>query len=115
MLGVEINTEIGLQRVRLFLLFFVLHFFILQPILNTCFPELAERVLSSVDLEECEKEDLPDRTIGEEEIMHASRPFFSFDQTVVALRKSNFVHYFYQRYFCVKADVHTPPPESLIV
>lgn len=113
MLGFELNTELRLKRLRLFLVHFVVFFFVFQPILNICFPEFAKHVSSIQDIEDIQEEEYaPDRTL-EEEILHSTDYYYSFDQSELPLRKTNFVLYFYQPYFCAKADVNTPPPELI--
>lgn len=108
-----IKKENSTQQLRLFLLFFLVHFFMVQPIVNSFYPELARRVLTVQNIEENEEEeDLAQNRILEEELLHNKHTFcwfIEFDQPVTKLNFSGFNS---QLYACAKEEVHTPPPEA---
>lgn len=111
--GGSIPNELSLQRLRLALLIILVHFFLIQPIINSFYPEFAERALFGQNLEENEdKDDLGTNRVLEEELLHSKKSFYCFglfDQPVI---KQGFTVYDDNIYSCSKAEVNTPPPES---
>lgn len=105
--------ERQLRNVRGFLLVFIFHFFVIQPIINAFNPELATRIVSIQNFEENEEEeDTCSNRLIEEEILHSIRFFYSFQQGIQIAEAIIYEPYSYQIHSCATADVHTPPPEA---
>lgn len=105
--------ERQLRNVRVFLLVFIFHFFVIQPIINAFNPELATRIVSIQNFEENEEEeDTSTNRLIEEEIFHCIRFFHSYQQCILIAETIIYEPYSYRIHSCASADVHTPPPEA---
>lgn len=98
---------------RLFLLFFLFHFFVIQPIINSFHPEMALRVLTVQNIEENEEEeDLAQNRIVEEELLNTKHGFSWFIEFEQLITKFDFSGFNSLLYACAKEEVNTPPPEA---
>ncbi len=101
---------------RSFLLLFIFHFFIIQPLINAFYPEIAERLITIQSLEENEEEEGESswNRFIEEEILHSMRVFYYFESNKLSAITTIYVPFTKLLYACSIAEVHTPPPEFYI-
>lgn len=101
-----------LRGLRTFLLLFLFHFFMVQPVINVFYPKLAERVLKVQSLEENEEEEESNVSrLLEEEVLHSLRFFYSFVQAIIMSDNPSLTPYINKFYSWTLAEVNTPPPE----